>query len=165
MQTLNANERSLIWQSMLDADMAVRYYTHLAHRLELRDRWLGAVVFVLASGAFASALITAGQPVQVVVSLLTVVASAIAVYVRFGDGAGHAAALFRQFALVLADYERLWSRIDETDAEAVRTVCKALSDRVISMSESAARQFGEDRSLAERAQNEVLQSRGLAIQG
>ena len=165
MKTLNEQERRLIWDAMLDADLAARYYTILARRYELRDRILGFLSFILASGVVGSFILEFGDHTKVVqtsIAVATMIISGVTLIYRFDHSAAQAALLFRQFTEVLAQYESLWARIDEVEPSETRSAFDRLRASVAVMSEDATREFGDKRKLALRAQQQVLESRGLA---
>jgi hypothetical protein len=158
---VNQNERLMVWESMLDIDLAQRYYGKLAYRLEARDKRYGYATFMLTILSAASVGLELRSELQLLATLITAGLTGVTVFYRFGRAAEQASQLYRMNAEALVQYERLWNRIDEQDHAVVQETHDVIQRGMIAAGQAAVREFTEDKGLATEAQQEVLKSRGL----
>ena len=160
-QAANAEERKTIWEAMLDTEQAARYWGKIAYRLQTRDKLCGYLAFLLTIAAALTVGLRVEWWAQFGTTLLTAVVTGITIFYRFGRSAEQAAQLHRLNAEASLQYQSMWNRLHELDASAVRGAHETIQRSLIVAGSASVREFREDRALAAKAQQEVLQQRGL----
>jgi hypothetical protein len=158
----NERYRTLVWESLLDADYRARYFGHLAGRLQRTERLITVAVTLLSSGAVATILFKTGNDyLTAALSLLAALFSGVMAVYKLGKAAGTAAALLSKWSSVKNKLEVFWSGIDELPAKEVEKRWLAIESEIGKETEIAALEFTLSGRLAKKAQAEVMRSRRL----
>ena len=131
---LTPTQTDTAWRKMAEAEVRSLYFDELATRYSRQKQWIITLSFFLSSGAAITAL---GQvaPIWVVGLLGLAVAGLTAYSIGFNleDKAVSMAKLHASWERLAHDYERLWNRWYESDAE---RVLDELRHRAIELSEA-----------------------------
>ena len=117
---LSPEQADRIWQMMVEAEVRALYFGELASQYSCRQRWIASLSFLLASGA-GMTILGAGTPLWVpgVLGLAVAALQAYAIGFAVVDQASAAAKLHASWDHLSDEYERLWNRWYEPDAERV----------------------------------------------
>ena len=112
--------RQQIWNGILDANHAARYYQLLANKLRRRHLVISAVLAVSASGAAVSLL---AQLPDALSAIVLFIAACLSIWLYFADYSGKATAA-GLFSDQYRDLETAWKQLwyDEPAIEAIRTL-------------------------------------------
>ena len=117
---LTRDQADGIWRKMVEAEVRSLYFGELSNQYSRRQRWILSLSFLLSSGAGITAL---GQATSVwVPGLLALAAAALIAYsIEFSlvDQTAEMAKLHSSWNRLADDYERLWHRWYEDDAERI----------------------------------------------
>jgi hypothetical protein len=147
---------------MLDADMNVRYWGHLARRYSSREKFIKIFLAVFStSGAVASLSLWESVPYlwKGLVSISAIVAIALPI-LNYSDLVEKIAVQRGKWARLLSEYERLWSRVYADPNTAIEPDFQKLQDSIPELTQSEATLPHDDR-LLRSCQTEVLKSRGI----
>ena len=139
--------RQQIWNGILDANHAARYYQLLANKLRRRHLVISAVLAVSASGAAVSLLAQLPDALSAIVLFIT---ACLSIWLYFADYSGKATAA-GLFSDQYRDLETAWKQLwyDEPAIEAVR----ALQERDNKI--AAGYELDIDEDLNEKAQRDA----------
>lgn len=105
--------RQLLWQSMLDADMNLRYWDEIMRRRILGEQRLRIVQMVLSSGTVAAWLFAA--QLDWLWKALSCVTACLSTYLYIAGTSKpleKLAGLKKTYSACLVDYEHLWAQVD-----------------------------------------------------
>jgi hypothetical protein len=154
--------RNLVWKSMLDADMNVRYWRYLTQRYVNRDQNIKIFLALTSSGTVASWSIWENGSylwqILSAVSALIAIASPILNYQKVVEATCD---LSGEWWELKRDYEMLWRRVEKGEnGESVEKGLKNAEIKENDLVRKEARLAGNKR-LLRKCQDEVLRSRGL----
>ncbi len=153
--------RALVWESMLDADLAVRYWGALARSFARRERWGKIFLACTSSATVAGWVIWAKSPVawKVLSGLSALIAIALP-YLDYRGNADKMLELVRNYAQQLVKLEILWLRVDSTPEGQIIDELQKLRDSETQWATVVAT-LPQKREFVLRCQQEVRKARGL----
>ncbi len=110
--------RRVVWEEMLFASMRANYFSELLRTYQTRDKWLRVAILVASSGAVATALPEISTWAKLLAPILAVFGSFWLLISQYSMLARDAADLHSGWSGLARDYERLWSHLDDSQAEA-----------------------------------------------
>jgi len=156
-----SDRRLTVWNTMLDADMNLCYWTLKCNRSVRWDQGLKTLVALTASGTAIAALsVWARYPiVWQVISVVACVASVIHSVYFPSEKLTRISGLVATWKELSIDYELLWQKYDQLSSSEAWKEFEATKRRERTIDES---QFPVDNKLREKAVQHVLRKRGLA---
>lgn len=154
--------RKLAWESMLDADMNVRYWGKLARRYKQREMQAKIFLAAVSSGSVAGwALWTAFPLAWKLLSALSALIAVALPFLNYPDKIETTADLHGKWNRLLSDYETVWSRV-QSDGEAPEILhsIRTLKETESQMSKTEV-ELPRIVSLVKRCQMEARRSRGI----
>jgi len=113
---LTENQTNRVWQLMIEAEVRSYYFGDLASSFTKRKQLVTGLSFFLSSGA-AATLAAKLFWAPLAMAIAAAVLSAWSIAVELDKRAAAMAQLHYQWNVLSADYERLWHRWFEEDAE------------------------------------------------
>ena len=110
--------RKIVWEEMLCGNMRANYFAELLRTYQRRDKWLRVGILVASSGAVATALPEISAWTKLLAPILAVSGSIWLLISQYSSLARDAADLHSGWSGLARDYERLWSHLDDPQAEA-----------------------------------------------
>ncbi len=152
-----------VWDSLLDADMNVRYWTHLGTRYYNRDKYIKIFLAVMSSGAVASWGFW--EQVDILWKILSGVSALIAIAVPilgWSSMIEKMARLKQQWTQIRSEYELLW--LDVRQREDQNNILEGYKKTKMSESEVSVHETNlpKDKKLLIECWEEVVASRGLS---
>ena len=160
--SLSAEQRKLIWDSMLDAEIHYHYFGHLAERYSRRERWLAWMLGVFSSGTVASTFANS-KWVASGLGLLVAILSITQGTFKFGKAAELSASLQRRWGGALAGLRKLWALVEGAQIESAAAMeeWSRQMELVGGLDEQASWQLQSDNKLLDTSYDEVMQVRRL----
>src|SRR6266404_1114193 len=149
--------RTLIWESLLDAEMNVKYWGYMARRFVVREKWLKAALAITTSSVLLSLPLWQRFPSGPV--YLAVVNAALALslpVLNYSERIETMANLRGSWSQLRIEYDRLWQRAENTEAcskDEFENEFRLLRERTIQLSVTETR-LPNDRKLVQRCQQE-----------
>ncbi len=154
--------QDIVWEELYAAEVRARYFAKLAGRLKSRERWMALALAVLSLGTVGT--IVAKQPdAALLLSLTTLVLSAVLATFKFDKGKALGATLGRQWTEIAAEYEILWAQLAELEEEEVLTRHRDLLTKHFPSDELAIAEFPQNDRLLSECWKAVAASRGLEV--
>jgi len=151
-----------VWESMLDADMHVRYWRYLAQRYRSHDKVAKIFLAITASSTVAGWAIWTQHPTawQILSGLSAVIAVALPI-MKWSEEMQVTAVLYGEWNQLRTSYEQLWGKLDRMDQSEAEKALEGLETRETKLSTSEIT-LPYSRKLLKQCQDEVKQSRGLS---
>jgi len=157
---MTQEQRKLIWESMLSADMQTRYWGKAVARRERLELWLTVAVTVLAVGTVSTWIGRMSPEILQASSVLTAATSTALTLLKLSGRLELMANIAAQCNGILSAYERLWAALPSiSDGEALEQH-KDLQARGQEVYKHAIKIHTSDRRVSQ-TQREVLRARGL----
>lgn len=151
-----------LWDSMLDADMNVRYWDHLNRRFYKRDKNVKIFLAIMASGTVASWGILIDIPILwKFLSGISAVTAIVLPIVDWPKSIGVMSKLKRKWMEIQYDYEELWSKRRMLNQNQLLKEHNKIKRKELRVSEMETN-LPNDKKLLIKCQEEVLKSRGLS---
>jgi len=153
--------RDLTWQSMLDADMASRYWGHIARRYRARETWLKIFLAVTSSGAVAGWALWAAVPAMW--KFLSGFSAVVAIGLPILDYSGKVATMVElqgKWSELSGTYDQLWAKYGDDPAGPEGGEISPLKQKEAELAKLGA-VLPYDRELVRQCQAEVRRARGL----
>ena len=162
MPSLTVGQRRQVWDSLLDADMSVRYWRHLASRYHRYDMILKAAVLCFSSGAVVAFLswMELGW-LSKVLMVLTTCMSAVSLVLSIPSRTEAMTELVGKWTALMHAHESLWNVVDITPVENVLTKYAELQRTEVELTRTECRLPSSIQRLTERAAGDVRRARGL----
>jgi hypothetical protein len=162
MPSLTVGQRRQVWDSLLDADMSVRYWRHLASRYHRYDMSLKTAVLCFSSGAVVAFLMWLELGwLWKFLTVLTACLSAVSLVLNIPGRTEAMTELAGKWTALMHAHENLWNVVDITPAESVLTKYAELQRTEVELSRTECRLPSSIQRLKERAAGEVRRARGL----
>jgi hypothetical protein len=162
MPNLTVGQRKQVWDSLLDADMSVRYWRHLASRYHRYDMILKAAVLCFSSGAVVVFLTWLELAwLWKVLTVLTACLSAFSLVLNIPGRTEAMTELAGKWTALMHAYESLWNVVDIIAAESVLTKYAELQRTEVELSRTECRLPSSIQRLTKRVAGEVREARGL----
>jgi len=154
--------RRKIWDSMLDADMHVRYWRYLAQRYRSHDKVAKIFLAITASSTVASwAIWTQYTSAWQILSGLSAVIAVALPIMKWSEEMQVTAVLYGEWNQLRTSYEQLWGKLDRTDQSEVERALEGLQNRETKLANWEIT-LPYDKKLLTNCQVEVNHSRGLS---
>lgn len=153
--------RKLTWESMLDADMNVRYWGQMARKYRSRERTIMIFLAIISSGAVAGWKFWAGHPS--IWHSLSGLSAVLAVALPLLDYSGNVATMVElrgKWSELSVAYDQMWAQYGANPAGPPPNEIRPLKDKEAELSKLSAALPEDQRSL-KRCQGEVRRARGL----
>lgn len=160
MSPLSDEQREMIWDSLVDAEIHYHYFGALAERNSTRERWLAWVLGVSSSGTVASIFANYKQ-VASGLGLLVAILSTTQGTFKFGKSAELSASLQRRWGVAFAALQQLWALVQAGQIggkEAMEEWSKQM-ELVGVLDEQASWQLRTDRKAMDASYDEVMLTR------
>lgn len=156
-----ADARTSVWESLLDAEMNVRYWGCLARRFVVRERALKIAIAVTASSALLSIPLWQQHPLgPILLGLLNTILACSLPFLNYSEQIETMANLRGSWSQMGIEYERLWQEIQDSEPRNFENELRLLRERTVQLKVIETR-LPNNRRLVQRCQLEILQSRGL----
>jgi hypothetical protein len=152
--------RTSIWESLLDAEMNVKYWGYLAERFVKRERALKITLALTTSGGLLSLSFWNSFPAgPVVLGVVNTVLACSLPILNYSGRIETMSGLRGSWAQLCIEYQRIWQQFG-TLHSSCENEFRLLKERTVHLSVIETR-LPNDRKLVQRCQREVIQSHGL----
>lgn len=156
-----ADARTSVWESLLDAEMNVKYWGCLARSFVVRERALKIAIALSASSALLSIPLWQRYPLgPVFLGVVNTVLACSLPFLNYSERIETMANLRGSWSQMSIEYERLWQEIQDSGPRNFENELRLLRERTVQLRMIETR-LPDSRRLVQRCQQEVLQSRGL----
>jgi len=159
--SMTPDERRLVWNSLLNADMTTRYWGRVTQRRERLEFSITVLIALISLSAVGSWMTDIAPWLWKGALILNAVLGTALTLIRMSRTPELMADLGSKCHGLLASYELLWAQLTELPEENIRNRCKELDLRKQEIYEKAIR-LHHSKRLVRKIQKEVLKSRGLA---
>ena len=151
----------LIWRGLLDADMHVRYYRHLAQRYRGRDRVIRIFLALTTSGAIASLSVWDYAPwAWTILTSVSTVTAVILPFLKWPEVVEVSSNQYGKWNQIRNDYEDLWAKEGGLDDQAAHRHLAQIQNKEQELAPFETK-VPYDKDLLEESQQEVMVSRGI----
>jgi hypothetical protein len=159
--------RTAIWESLLDAEMNVKYWGYLAKRFMFREKLSKVVLALTTSSVLLSLSLWQRFPLGPVIlgAANTVLAVSLPI-LNYSERIQTMANLRGSWSQLSVEFDRLWQRAEKTEAscyDEFENEFRLLKERTVQINVMETR-LPNDRELVRRCQQEVRRARGLDIE-
>ena len=158
---VTSDERRLIWNSLLNADMTTRYWGRVTHHRERMEFGMTVLIALVSLSAIGSWMTDIAPWLWKGALILNAALGTVLTLIRLSRTPELMADLGSKCHSLLASYELLWAQLTELPEEKIRDRCKELDLRKQEIYEKAIR-LHHSKRLVKKIQKEVLKSRGLS---
>ncbi|WP_157656440.1 hypothetical protein [Burkholderia ubonensis] len=154
----------VLWKAKLDSDFNERYWRLVAEKYEKRDFWIKLLLAIAASGTVAGWGLWVEHPaLWKTLSACAAVASIASPLLAYAKKVEVAASHAGKWADLRIRYDELWEKwLSRGGIEIINREHAKLQKAAIELTQNEPKlKISEDKSLARRAQRDVLQSNGL----
>lgn len=153
------DHRTIVWESLLEAEYLYRYHGRMAERLTDRARILEILIAILSTGSVISLLEVVAIP-GLTEGLIggTAILSIISATMEFRKSAALSSSFARRFAEAKTEYQNLWTQINTLPANDVMAQWRGIrqSLKLAEVSELAPLALKTNSKLARRCQKEAM---------
>lgn len=154
------SNRTAIWESLLDAEMNVKYWGYLARRFVKRERWLKIILAITTSSTILSLSVWQSHPSgPVILGVVNAVLAISLPFLHYSESIETMANLRGSWSQLSVEYDRLWQRAKKVDSD-YENEFRLLKERTVQLSVLETR-LPNDPKLVRRCQQEVCRARGL----
>jgi len=159
--------KKVIWDSMLDADLNVRYWSYLSRRYYMRDKYSKIFLAAMSSGTVASWHFWATVPgVWKGLSAFSALTAIALPIINWSKMIENMVRLKQQWVDIKNDYEMLWISFknkNKNDADIEKEILRVKKKEVETSKEEY--NLPNSKKLVYKCTDEVLKSRGIDKKG
>lgn len=159
---MRAQQRQLVWNSLLDADMRARYWGRVARRNERIEMAVTVSIAVFSLAAVGSWMLDSVPQMWQVLSALSAALAIALPILKLGRKAESMADLGARHAILLDSFEQLWRDLPNLPPEEAARRYDALKRQEADLYEPGVR-LSESKRLVKKIQREVVRARGQAL--
>jgi hypothetical protein len=156
--------RTNIWESLLDAEMNVKYWGYLAKRFMFREKVSKVVLALTTSSVLLSLSLWQRFPLgPIILGVANTVLAISLPTLNYSERIQTMATLRGSWSQLSVEFDRLWQRaenIDSSSKDEFENEFRLLKERTVQISVIETR-LPNDRELVRRCQQEVRRARGL----
>jgi hypothetical protein len=152
--------RTSIWESLLDAEMNVKYWGYLAERFVKKERALKITLsLTTASGLLSLSVWNSFPAGPVALGVLNTILACSLPILNYSERIEAMSSLRGSWTQLCIEFQRVWQQIGSPNSSCENEF-RLLKERIVHLSVIETR-LPNDRKLVQRCQQEIIRSHGL----
>lgn len=163
--TENSRLGRLVWDSMLTADLNLRYFNEMASRYQSWDKYSKILVAITSSAAVSGWAFWGTPGVDWIWMVASGLATVVAIVNPIMDPIGimkAASQLVGEWASILREYDLLWSQVDTLSVQEIRGIYQSIAAKEVPL-HGLGVAIPRKREIIDRCTRDICMSRGLTV--